>query len=38
MRDVLKVTIGLTNVPRTRLTGLLGGALDVALGAGSAFI
>ena len=38
MRDVLKVTIGLTHVPRTRLTGLLGGALDVALGAGSAFI
>jgi hypothetical protein len=38
MRDVLKVTINLTHVPRTRLTGLLGAGLDVALGAGSAFI
>src|ERR1041385_932808 len=38
MRDVLKVTIGLTHVPRTQLGGLLGGALDLVVGAGSAFI
>jgi hypothetical protein len=28
----------LTHVPRTQLGGLLGGALDLAVGAGSAFI
>ncbi|MEI7993345.1 MAG: hypothetical protein WCH01_00445 [Methylococcaceae bacterium] len=38
MRDTLKVSISLVNVPRTKLGGLLGGALDLAAGAGSAFI
>lgn len=38
MRDTLKVSISLVNVPRTQLGGLLGGALDLAAGAGSAFI
>ncbi len=38
MRDTLRVTISLTHVPRSQIGGLLGGALDVALGAGSAFI
>jgi hypothetical protein len=38
MRDTLRVTLGLTHVPRSRLTGVLGGALDIAVGAGSAFI
>jgi hypothetical protein len=38
MRDTLKVSISLVNVPRTQLGGLLGGALDAAVGAGSAFI
>lgn len=38
MRDTLKVSISLVHVPRTKLGGLLGGALDVAVGAGSAFI
>jgi hypothetical protein len=38
MRDTIKVSISLTHVPRTQLGGLLGGALDLAVGAGSAFI
>lgn len=38
MRDTLKVTIALTHVPRSALGGLLGGALDLAVGAGTAFI
>src|SRR5262245_7313633 len=38
MRDTLKVSMTLTHVPRTRLGGLLGGALDLAVGVGSAFI
>jgi hypothetical protein len=38
MRDTLKVSISLVHVPRTQLGGLLGGALDLAAGAGSAFI
>jgi hypothetical protein len=38
MRDTLKVSISMTHVPRTQLGGLLGGALDLAAGAGSAFI
>jgi hypothetical protein len=38
MRDTLKVAISLVQVPRTQLGGLLGGALDLAAGVGSAFI
>jgi hypothetical protein len=38
MRDTLKVSISFVHVPRTQLGGLLGGALDLAAGAGSAFI
>lgn len=38
MRDTLKVSLSLTHVPRSQLGGLLGGALDLAVGAGSAFI
>ncbi|HJZ79321.1 MAG TPA: hypothetical protein VKD91_03215 [Pyrinomonadaceae bacterium] len=38
MRDTLKVSMTLTHVPRTKLGGLLGGALDLAVGVGSAFI
>jgi len=38
MRDTLKVSMTLTHVPRTQLGGLLGGALDLAAGVGSAFI
>lgn len=37
-RDTLKVNITLVNVPRTKLGGILGAALDVAAGVGSAFI
>lgn len=37
-RDTLKVSITLVNVPRTKLGGLLGAALDVAAGVGSAFV
>jgi hypothetical protein len=37
-RDTLKVSITLVNVPRTKLGGILGGALDLAAGVGSAFI
>jgi hypothetical protein len=38
MRETLKVSMSLTHVPRTQLGGLLGGALDLAVGVGSAFI
>jgi hypothetical protein len=38
MRDIIKVSISLTHVPRTQLGGLLGGALDLEVGVGSAFI
>jgi hypothetical protein len=38
MRDTLRVSINLSHVPRTQLSGLLGGLLDVASAAGSAFI
>ncbi len=38
MRDTLKVTMSLINVPRSQLAGLLGGALDLVAGVGSAFI
>jgi hypothetical protein len=38
MRDTLKVSMTLTHVPRAQLSGLLGGALDLAVGVGSAFI
>jgi hypothetical protein len=38
MRDTLKVSMTLTHVPRSRLGGLLGGSLDLLVGAGSAFI
>lgn len=38
MRDTLKVTMSLINVPRSQLSGLLGGALDLVAGVGSAFI
>jgi len=38
MRDALKVSMTLTHVPRSRVFGLIGGALDVAVGVGTAFI
>ena len=38
MRDTLKVSITLTHVPRAKLRALVGGALELAVGAGSAFI
>jgi len=38
MRDTLKVSISLTHVPRSSQAGLIGGALDLVVGAGSAFI
>jgi hypothetical protein len=38
MRDTLKVSLSLVHVPRTQLGGILGGALDLAVGVGSAFI
>jgi hypothetical protein len=38
MRDTLKVSLTLTHVPRSQLGGLLGAALDLAVGVGSAFI
>src|SRR5262245_3596814 len=38
MRDTLRVSISLSHVPRSQLSGLVGGLADVALGAGSAFI
>ena len=37
-RDALKVNIQLVNVPRTKLGGLIGAALDVVVGVGSAFL
>ncbi len=38
MRDTLKVSMTLTHVPRSQQGGLLGGALDLAVGVGSAVI
>jgi hypothetical protein len=38
MRDTIKVSMTLVNVPRTQLGGLLGGSLDLVMGVGSAFI
>jgi hypothetical protein len=38
MRDTLKITMSLVNVPRSQLAGLIGGALDLVAGVGSAFI
>lgn len=38
LRSTLKVTMSLINVPRSQLAGLLGGALDLVAGVGSAFI
>ena len=38
MRDTIKVSKTLINVPRTQFGGLLGGALDLVVGVGSAFI
>lgn len=38
MRDTLRVSMSLVHVPRTQLGGLLGGALDLAVGVGTAFI
>jgi hypothetical protein len=38
MRDTLRVSINLTHVPRSQISGLIGGLLDVGLAAGSAFI
>lgn len=38
MRDTLRVSIALAHVPRSSLGGLIGGALDLAVGVGSAFI
>lgn len=37
-RDSLKVNIQMVNVPRTKLGGILGAALDVVAGVGTAFI
>lgn len=38
MRNTLKVTMSLINVPRSQLTGLIGGGLDLLVGAGAPFI
>lgn len=38
LRNALQVSISLVQVPRSQLGALLGGALDLAVGAGSAFI
>jgi hypothetical protein len=38
MRNTLQVNLSLVHVPRSQLGGLLGAALDVAVGVGSAFI
>jgi low affinity Fe/Cu permease len=38
MRDTLRVSMSLAHVPRSRLAGLIGGGLDLAVGVGSAFI
>lgn len=37
-RDTLRVSIGLTHVPRAQASGIIGGLLDVALAAGTPFI
>jgi hypothetical protein len=37
-RDTLKLNIEMVNVPRSKLGGLLGGALDLVVGVGSAFV
>src|SRR6267154_1037416 len=37
MRNTLQVNLSLVHVPRSQLGGLLGAALDVAVGVGSAF-
>ena len=38
MRDTIRVSITLEQVPRSALGGMIGAAADVALGVGSAFI
>jgi hypothetical protein len=38
MRDTLRVSITLQQVPRSKAGGLVGAALDLAVGVGSAFI
>ena len=38
MRKTLKVSMTLVNVPRSKLGAIIGGALDLAVGVGSAFI
>lgn len=38
MRDTLKVTISLVNVTRSRLSGIIGGALDLVVATGAPFI
>lgn len=38
MRDTLRVSLSLMHVPRSQLAGILGGALDLVAGVGSAFI
>ena len=38
MRDTIRVSITLEHVPRSSVGGVVGGALDLAVGVGSAFI
>ncbi len=38
LRDTLKVSLSLVNVTRSRLAGVIGGALDLAVGVGAPFI
>jgi hypothetical protein len=38
LRDTLRVSISLAHVPRTAAAAIAGGALDLAVGVGSAFI
>jgi hypothetical protein len=38
MRDAVRVSISLAHVPRTAMGALVGGALDLAVGVGSAFV
>jgi hypothetical protein len=38
MREALKVNLSLVHVPRTQKGGILGAALDLAVGVGTAFI
>jgi low affinity Fe/Cu permease len=38
MRDTLRVSMSLTQAPRAQLTGLIGGGLDLVVGAATAFI